>query len=100
MATIYNVEDGNDTQRAGSLHEAMRRDIDTSTGANTFTLLTAISLMVYYVLAMQCLSTVAIVRKETNGWKWPLFQIAYMTALAYGATFIVYHGGLMLGWGM
>ena len=100
MATIYNVDDGNDTRDAGSLHEAMRGDIDTATGANTFTLLTAISLMVYYVLAMQCLSTVAIVRKETNSWKWPLFQIAYMTALAYGATFIVYQGGLTLGWGM
>ena len=55
--------------------------------------------MVYYVLAMQCLSTVAVVKRETNGWKWPLFMIGYMTALAWGVTFLVYHVGLALGWG-
>ena len=49
--------------------------------------------MVYYVLAMQCLSTVAVVRRETNGWKWPAFQFAYMTVLAYGATFLTYRIG-------
>jgi len=51
--------------------------------------------MIYYVLAMQCMSTVAVVRRETNGWKWPLFQIGYMTALAWVVTFIVYHAGLL-----
>jgi ferrous iron transport protein B len=56
--------------------------------------------MIYYVLAMQCMSTVAVVRKETNGWKWPLFQIAYMTALAWIVTFSVYHVGLLFGWGV
>ena len=53
--------------------------------------------MIYYVLAMQCMSTVAVVRRETNGWKWPLFQIAYMTGLAWGVTFLVYHVGHLLG---
>jgi ferrous iron transport protein B len=62
-------------------------------------LLTAVSLLVYYVLAMQCLSTVAVVRRETNSWRWPLVQIAYMSALAYGFTFIVYRVGLTLGGG-
>ncbi|HTP13731.1 MAG TPA: hypothetical protein VMM37_08875, partial [Bacteroidota bacterium] len=61
---------------------------------HSFTILTAICLMVYYVLAMQCMSTVAIVRRETNGWKWPAFQIAYMTGIAYIATFVVYRVGL------
>jgi ferrous iron transport protein B len=56
--------------------------------------------MVYYVLAMQCMSTIAVVRRETNGWKWPLFQIGYMTALAYSVTFIVYRIGLFFGWGV
>jgi ferrous iron transport protein B len=55
--------------------------------------------MVYYVLAMQCLSTVAIMRRETGGWKWPFVQIAYMTALAYGTTFLVYRAGLWMGLG-
>ena len=44
--------------------------------------------MVYYMFAMQCMSTVAVMRRETNGWKWPLLQIGYMTGLAYGATFV------------
>jgi len=55
--------------------------------------------MVYYVLAMQCFSTVAVMRRETNGWKWPLFQVAYMTALAYGVTFIVFRAGTAIGMG-
>ena len=53
--------------------------------------------MVFYVLAMQCISTVAIVRRETNSWRWPLFQIAYMTALAWVGAFVVYQGGRLLG---
>ena len=54
-------------------------------------------MLVYYVLAMQCLSTVAIMRRETNGWKWPVFQFATMTGLAYAAAFIVYRVGTALG---
>jgi ferrous iron transport protein B len=100
MATIYNVQTDDKTGAEVSLHDAMRQDRDPVTGEKTFTLLTAISLMVYYVLAMQCLSTVAIVRRETNGWKWPIVQILYMTLLAYSMTFLVYHGGVMLGWGV
>jgi len=45
---------------------------------------------------MQCMSTVAVMRRETNGWKWPMFQVCYMTALAYVGTFVVYHVGLLL----
>ena len=55
-----------------------------------FTTATCASLLVFYILAAQCLSTTAVVRRETNSWKWPLFQIAYMTGLAYVAAFIVY----------
>jgi ferrous iron transport protein B len=50
------------------------------------------------VLAMQCVSTVAVMRRETNGWRWPLFQIAYMTALAWGMAFLIYQGGKLLGY--
>ncbi|MGA9115605.1 MAG: ferrous iron transporter B [Bacteroidota bacterium] len=97
MGTIYNVQDGDDTRV--SLEEKMRRDTDPRTGKPVFTLLTAICLMVYYVLAMQCMSTLAVLRRETGGWKWPAFQFAYMSGLAYGVTFLVYRAGLMLGLG-
>ena len=55
--------------------------------------------MVFYVFAMQCVSTVAVVRRETNSWKWPFFQWLYMGVLAWVLAFITYHGGRWLGWG-
>jgi ferrous iron transport protein B len=116
MGTIYNIQNaaspgpvqGPETLgpkgRSGekgsiSLRQQMSQDRDPATGLPTFTVLTAICVMVYYVLAMQCLSTVAVMRRETNGWKWPMFQVGYMTALAYVVTFIVYRAGLWLGAG-
>jgi len=100
MGTIFNIENaGPGHQGTVSLRQQMKQDRDPTTGLPTFTLLTAICVMVYYVLAMQCLSTVAVMRRETNGWKWPLFQIGYMTVLAYAVTFIVYRAGLWLGVG-
>ena len=71
----------------------MQKDIDPATGLPKFTVLTALCVMVYYVLAMQCMSTLAVVRRETNGWKWPLFQLGYMTTLAYAVTFAIYRIG-------
>ncbi len=62
--------------------------------------LVAVCIMIYYVLAMQCLSTVAVVKRETNGWPWPLFMTGYMTVLAWGVTFAAYHIGLAMGWGV
>jgi ferrous iron transport protein B len=99
MGTLYNVEGARDGSGSLSLQERLRNERDPVTGARTFTLLTALSLMVYYVLAMQCISTVVIVYRETGGWKWPLLQIGYMTALAYGATFLVHVIGGALGIG-
>jgi len=96
MATIYDVG-SNGT--GGALPEKLRAARNPATGAPAFTALTGICIMVYYVLAMQCFSTVAVMRRETGGWKWPLFQVAYMTALAYGVTFIVYRAGIALGMG-
>jgi ferrous iron transport protein B len=66
-------------------------------GSPVYTPLTAIALMVFYVLAMQCASTVAVVRRETNSWKWPVFQWVYMGALAWALAFATYQGGLLLG---
>jgi ferrous iron transport protein B len=54
--------------------------------------------MVFYVFALQCVSTVAIVRRETNSWKWPLFQWVYMGALAWTLAFLTYRIGHLLGW--
>jgi ferrous iron transport protein B len=100
MGTIYNIENASGKgERSVSLRHQMSQERDPATGLPSFTLLTAICVMVYYVLAMQCLSTVAVMRRETNGWRWPLFQVGYMTALAYGVTFIVYRAGLWLGIG-
>jgi ferrous iron transport protein B len=57
----------------------------------------ALALMVFYVFAAQCMATFAIVRQETNSWKWPLFMIVYLTILAYLGALFVYQGGLLLG---
>ena len=95
MATIYNVEDRGD--ETVNLREAMQQDIDVKTGSPVYTPLIALALMVFYVFAAQCMATFAIVRQETNSWKWPLFMIGYLTFLAYAGAFIVYRGGLLLG---
>ncbi len=92
VSTIYNIQ--NADENTVSLRDQMQKDIDPATGRPRFNTLTAICVMVYYVLAMQCMSTLALMRRETNGWKWPLFQLGYMTALAYFVTFIVYRVGL------
>ncbi len=98
MGTIYNIETEDDPGTV-SLRQKMRDDIRPDTGRHLFTPLTGICLMIYYVLAMQCLSTVAVMRRETNGWKWPLIQIGVMTTLAYSVTFAVYRAGLWAGLG-
>ncbi len=95
MGTIYSVGDKNSSTEevSKSLPEKLRAD-------PFFSPLLAVCVMVYYVLAMQCLSTVAVVKRETNGWTWPLFMTGYMTALAWIVTFAVFHIGLAMGWGV
>jgi ferrous iron transport protein B len=90
MATIYNIEDGDNRPSTTTLRQALHNDIDPETGRPAFGLATSLALLAYYVLALQCLSTVAIVRRETNGWKWPAFQFAYMTVLAYSVAFVIF----------
>ena len=87
--TLHGVEEGD----SKSLVQKLRADTALSP-------LIAVCVMIYYVLAMQCLSTVAVVKRETNGWTWPLFMTGYMTALAWGVTFLVYQIGTALGWGV
>jgi ferrous iron transport protein B len=98
MSTVYNVgkseaTPSSVTSLAQTLQGQKRPD-----GTQVYTPLTAVTLMVFYVFALQCVSTVAIVRRETNSWKWPLFQWLYMGALAWGLAFLVHLGGHLLGW--
>ncbi len=95
MSIVYNVE-GDVDEDATPLQETMRNETRAD-GTPVYTPLVCIGLMVFYVLAMQCISTVAIVRRETASWRWPLFQIIYMTALAWVCAFLVYQGGRLLG---
>jgi ferrous iron transport protein B len=98
MSTVYNVGQTDRTPNsmtslAQTLQMQKRPD-----GSPVYTALTAVTLMVFYVFALQCVSTVAIVRRETNSWKWPLFQWFYMGVLAWGFAFLVRCGGQLLGW--
>ncbi len=92
MNIVFNIEGQGDEHLREAFKKAAWPD-----GRPLFTPLSCISLMVFYVFAMQCLSTVAVVRRETNSWKWPLFQIVYMTGLAYAMALLVYQGGHWLG---
>ncbi|MXZ74478.1 MAG: ferrous iron transport protein B [Gemmatimonadetes bacterium] len=97
MATIYNVEEADET--SVDLRSSLRSEVDPETGEQVYTPLVAVSLMVFFALACQCMATVAIVKRETNGWKWPIVMVLYMTALAYVGSLVVYQGGLFLGYG-
>lgn len=77
--------------------QTILREQKYSNGDPVYTPLRAITLMVFYVLALQCVSTVAVVRRETNSWKWPVFQWIYMGVLAWVLAFITYQGGRLLG---
>jgi ferrous iron transport protein B len=95
LSIIYNV--GKDeTEESPTLISAIKGAKDEQ-GNTVWTPLTALTLMVFFVLAMQCMSTLAIVRRETNSWRWPIFQFAFMTLVAYGAAFMTYQGGKLLG---
>lgn len=97
MSTVYNVgevadnDDGTKTL-ATNLQEQRRED-----GRPVYTVPVVLSLLVFYVLALQCVSTIAVVRRETNSWKWPAFQWGYMTLLAWLGAFVVYRASIALG---
>ena len=89
LAIVYGVGKETVENNPNSLYDSLRH-ARRSDGSPIFNTATCASLLVFYILAAQCLSTTAVVRRETGGWKWPLFQIAYMTGLAYVAAFIVF----------
>jgi ferrous iron transport protein B len=100
MGTIYSVSDDGD---ASTLATRLRSERDAHTGALVYTPLVAVGLMVFYVFALMCTSTVAIVIRETGGgWvgaRWAALQFAYMLVLAYGLALVVHRAGLALGFG-
>ncbi len=87
MATLYSVE--NDNEEGLMLREKMQQ-AKFKDGSKVYTLASGVSLMIFYVFAMQCMSTLAIVKRETRSWKWPIIQFVYMTALAYLMSLLAY----------
>lgn len=88
MATIYSIGSVEDEL---TIRDQMAKEKNPVTGEPVYSLATALSLLIFYVFAMQCMSTLAVVRRETNSWKWPMLQLAYMTILAYLGSFMVYN---------
>ena len=89
MATLYSVGDNADENS-----ETLRQKMSAATwpnGEKVYTLAAGLSLLVFYALAMQCMSTLAIVKRETHTWKWPIIMLVYMTGLAYIMSFITFH---------
>ncbi|MBX2840564.1 MAG: ferrous iron transport protein B [Flammeovirgaceae bacterium] len=89
MATIYSVGSSGDDEQ--SVVERMANEVDPETGELVYNQATSFSLLIFYLFAMQCMSTLAIVKRETKSWKWPTIQLIYMTGLAYFSSLIVYN---------
>lgn len=85
MATLYSVEDSDETSLRHKMQSAVKPN-----GSKVYSLPAAFSLMIFYLIAMQCMSTLAIVKRETKSWKWPIFQFVYMTTLAYLFSLLIY----------
>jgi ferrous iron transport protein B len=94
MGIVFNVEDADENTEP--LREALLQ-AHWPDGRPLFTPLVCFTLMIFYVFAMQCLATLAVVRRETGSWKWPAFQLVYMTGTAWLLSLIVYQGGRALG---
>ncbi|MFN5224886.1 MAG: ferrous iron transport protein B, partial [Bacteroidota bacterium] len=88
MSTIYSVDGGEEDVM--TIREKMRAEINPSNGKPRYDLPTGIGLMLFYAFALQCMSTLAVMKRETGGWKWPLMQFAYMGFLAYFSALLVH----------
>ncbi|WP_031525586.1 ferrous iron transport protein B [Dyadobacter crusticola] len=88
MATIYSIS--GDSEDVPTVKERLLQEKNPETGQPMFSLAVCFSLLMFYVFAMMCMSTIAVVQRETHGWKWPLIQLAYLMVLAYGSAFVVY----------
>jgi ferrous iron transport protein B len=87
MATIYGAGDADNVE---PIRERMRKERDPETGLPVYSFATGLSLMIFYAFAMQCISTIAVVKRETKSWKWPVIQFVFMGILAYLASLITY----------
>jgi ferrous iron transport protein B len=87
IATIYSIGSAEDQP---TIKQRLRSEINPETGGPRYTMAVGLSLLVFYTFAMQCVSTLAVVKRETKGWKWPMIQLAYMTTLAYLSAFAVF----------
>ena len=94
LSTIYSVENEEDNT---GIKQRMQAEINPVTGKKRFDFPTGMSLLVFYAFAMQCMGTLAVVKRETNSWKWPLYQLVGMTILAYVAAFITHQTITYLG---
>jgi len=97
MGLVYGIG-GEVDEESPSLRDAMRAETR-SDGKPVYTPLVGMSLMIFFALACQCMSTLAVVKRETGGYAWPAFLFVYMTALAWLCSFVVYQGGRLLGLG-
>jgi ferrous iron transport protein B len=88
LATIYSV--GSHSEEETTIKNRMAAEVNPETGNKIFNFATGISLLLFYAFAMQCISTLAIVKKETNSWKWPIIQLVFMSGFAYLTSLIAY----------
>jgi ferrous iron transport protein B len=88
IVTIYSI--GADEEDTLTIKERLAAEINAETGKERFSLAVAVSLLLFYAFAMQCMSTLAVVKRETKSWKWPMIQLVSMTVLAYLSSFIAY----------
>jgi ferrous iron transport protein B len=88
VSTMYSIGSGSEDEK--TVKERLKAEINPETGQPRYSIAVAFSLLVFYVFAMMCMSTLAVTYRETKGWKWPLIQLGYMSVLAYVAAFITY----------
>jgi ferrous iron transport protein B len=89
MATIYSI--GVVSDEEATIVNKMRSEINPDTGKPMYTLALSFSLIIFYLFAMQCMSTLAVTKRETKSWTWPILQLVYMTGLAYLSSFVVFN---------
>jgi ferrous iron transport protein B len=96
LGIVFGIGDADEENKP--LRRALQ-DAKHADGTPVMTPLSGVSLMIFFLLACQCMSTIAVVKRESGSWKWPVFLFSYMTVLAYVASLLVYQGGRLLGFG-
>lgn len=95
LGIVWGIGDDADEESV-PLRQALT-EAENPDGTPLFSMLTGLSLMVFFVFAAQCMSTIAVVRRESGSWRWPILMVVYMSLLAYGASLLTYQGGLLMG---